>query len=116
MAPIVLNKNGSQQTKPVPKTSPSTDTAPPRGKYGHHQLSTIKKSVSKKDALTYTGREIAHSQCHAKKEMDSASNSQAFQHNQGLQRQYNISCWKGQERDWRTHVGNGDINGTARRI
>ena len=30
--------------------------------------------------------------------------------------QYNILHWKGQEKDWRTCVGNGDINGTARRI
>jgi len=30
--------------------------------------------------------------------------------------QYNILHWKGQEKGWKTHVGNGDINGTARGI
>jgi len=49
MVPIAINKNGSQQTKPGQKTSPSTDTAPPTGKYGQHQLNTIQKSILKKD-------------------------------------------------------------------
>ena len=52
MAPTALNKNGSQWSKPGPKTSPSTDTAPPTGKYEQHQLGTIWKSVPKKDALS----------------------------------------------------------------
>ena len=51
MAPTTINKYGSQWAKPGPKTSPSTDTAPPTGKYGHHQLNTIQKSISKEGAL-----------------------------------------------------------------
>ena len=41
MAPTTINKNGSQWAKPGSKTSPSTDTAPPIGKYGCRQLNTI---------------------------------------------------------------------------
>src|SRR5260370_42420968 len=51
--------------------------------------------------------------------MDSASNSQVFQHNQGLQRpgdSVQYFMLEGAGKVWRTHVGNGDINGTARRI
>jgi len=46
MAPTTINKNGSQWAKPGPKTSPSTDTAPPIGKYGRRQLNTISLSLA----------------------------------------------------------------------
>jgi hypothetical protein len=60
MAPITINKNGSQRIKPGPKTSPSTDTAPPTGKYGHGVSSTPLK-IHVKEGCTHTGREVAYS-------------------------------------------------------
>ena len=115
---MVLNRNGSQQTKPGPMTSPSKDTAPPTGKYGCHQLNTIRKSVPKKDALTLA--EKLHILDVMRKnrwtQPQTAIHFNMFEGYKGQVTQYNISHWKGQEKNWRMHVGNGGINGTARRI
>src|SRR5260221_10613270 len=108
MAPTTINKYDCQQTKPGLKTSPSTDTAPLTGKYGWHQLNTIRKSVSKKDALTLAEK-LHILNVMQKKGWNQPQTAKYFNTIEGYKgwvTQYNISCWKGQEKDWRAHVGN----------
>jgi len=118
MAPTTINKNGSQRAKPGPKTSPSTDTAPPIGKYGHRQLNTIRKSISKKDTLTLAEK-LHILDVMRKKGWNQPQTAEYFNTIEGYEgwvTQYSISRWKRQEKDWKTQVMSGDINGTARRI
>ena len=118
MAPTTINKNGSQQAKPGPKTSPSTDTAPPIGKYGRRQLNTIRKSISKKDTLTLAEK-LHILDVMRKKGWNQPQTAEYFNTIEGYEgwvTQYSISRWKRQEKDWKTQVMSGDINGTARRI
>ena len=115
VAPIVVNRNGSEWTKPGPKTSPSTDTAPPRGKYGWCPLNTIRKPVPKKDALTVAEklRILDVMRKNRWTQPQTAENFNMFEGYKGQVTQYNISHWKGQDSNPKNTATAMETDGSA---